>query len=97
MFYGLAISQSDCKKAGPYQLPIIMYCIALYCIMLPCNNVLYCIVLHYIALYCIVKTIGFQEQNLEIQKIDMNSKNPRVLRKNLFYWRKSVDEVICHV
>ena len=24
MLYGTAISQSDCRKAGPYQLPIII-------------------------------------------------------------------------
>ena len=37
VLYGPAISQSDCRKAGPYQLPY--------------NNALYCIVFHCIALH----------------------------------------------
>ena len=40
--------------------------------------------------------VGFQKQNLQVQK-NMNSESPRVLRKNWFYRRKSVDEVIYHV
>ena len=54
VLYGPAISQSDCRKAGPYQPSYnnVLYCIVLYCI------VLYCIVLYCIVLYCIgTKTI----------------------------------------
>ena len=42
--------------------------------------------------YC-TSLVGFQKQNLEVQK-NMNSENPRVLRKNWFHWTKSVGKVI---
>ena len=42
----------------------------------------------------ILKTVRFQNQNLEVQK---NSENLRVLGKNWFHCTKSADEFICRV
>ena len=44
----------------------------------------------------ILKTTGFQKQNLEVQK-NVNSENSRALESNWFHWTNSADEFICHV
>ena len=46
--------------------------------------------------FWILKTVDFQNQNLEAQK-NMNFDNPRVLRKDWFHWTKFVEEVVCDV
>ena len=37
--------------------------------------------------------IGFQKQNPEVQK-NVNSENPRVLKKNYFHWTKIAGKII---
>ena len=46
--------------------------------------------------FWILKTVGFQKQNLEVQK-NVNFKILIVLEKNWFHWTKSADEFICQV
>ena len=46
--------------------------------------------------FSILKMVGFQKQSSEVQK-NVNSENPRVLRKNCFHWANVAGEVIFHI